>query len=224
MSVSNRLQAIELRRQGASYRQLRAQFGIAKSTLWRWLKAGGVVETCPQRLTDLKRLAQQKGAAVVKARRIERTRVAMSAAAQSSLQFRIYLHETADPIAARIYWATELNCEAIQAAPVTWKRHKPTRHRYNTGAGYHGLLRVRVPKSTDLNRRIAGWIDGMSLIGESSKGRTRDFDSRYPGSSPGSPASVAERAMTSYATQIRNRIFGRDRWDGGLLQEVEAHS
>ena len=284
MSASDQLQAIELRRQGASYQQLRAQFGIAKSTLWRWLKAGGVVETQPQRLTELKRLAQQKGAALVKARRIERTQALITSAskeigplsrcdlwmlgialywAEGSKQrpgyistrvifsnsdaaavrlfivwlkeicgitdeqmvFEIYLHETADAQSARQYWAHALGLPIAALQRVYWKRHHLSTRRRNTGDGYHGLVRVKVRRSTALNRKIAGWIQGVAKsIGESSKGRTRDFESRYPGSSPGSPAIVAERATTSGATPMKNRVFGRDRWDGGLLQEVERNS
>ncbi len=38
-------------------------------------------------------------------------------------------------------------------------QHKP--HRHNTGSGYYGILKIRVRRSADLNRRIAGWVEGI---------------------------------------------------------------
>ena len=73
MRRSDRAEAVELRRNGATYQRLMQQFGMAKSTLWHWLKSEGLVETQPQRLTELKRIAQRKAAATVKAARLART-------------------------------------------------------------------------------------------------------------------------------------------------------
>ena len=80
MKATQRVEAIHLRRSGVSYQAILGQLGVAKSTLWRWLKGEGLVETHPQRLTEIKRLAQQKAAAVVKARRIARTQTIVEAA------------------------------------------------------------------------------------------------------------------------------------------------
>ena len=226
MKGSERAQAIALRRDGASYQKIRQGLGIAKSTLWRWLKNEGLVESQSQQLTELRRTAQRKAVNAVRRTRLEKTHTIMSearrdidqitlselrligaalywaegakqkehkgqASAQvvfsntdprmlrvfvaflhqccgiepSTLRFRIYLHETADATDARIYWHHQLGIEAITTAPVTWKRHKRSVHRVNVGAGYHGLLRIIVPSSTDLNRRISGWIDGMCEVG-----------------------------------------------------------
>ncbi|MBI3323870.1 MAG: helix-turn-helix domain-containing protein [Candidatus Omnitrophica bacterium] len=222
-----RREAVQLRRDGVSYHELLGRFGIAKSTLWRWLRAEGLVATQPQRLTtELRRLAQQRGAAIVKARRIERSRVIIEEArgqvgslsprelwligtalywaegakqkdatpsegvvfsntdpamlrlfvrflteccgvCASSLRFRLCIHEQADPTVAKMFWFNELGIETIQTAPVSWKRHQPVTRRTNVGERYHGLLRIAVGKSTDLNRRIRGWIDGVcATVGE----------------------------------------------------------
>ena len=82
MKRPERFEALQLRRQGCSYEHIRQQLGIAKSTLWRWLKTEGLVETQPQRLTELRQLAQQKGAATVKARRLARTQAIIAQASQ----------------------------------------------------------------------------------------------------------------------------------------------
>ena len=108
LKQDQRLEAIRLRRHNLTSQDILCRLPVAKSTLWRWLKAEGLVETQPQRLTELRRLAQQ-----------------------------------------------------------SWKRHRPTIFRRNVGNTYHGLLRIVVPKSSDLNRRINGWIHGMCVaIGE----------------------------------------------------------
>ncbi len=80
MKRSERLTAVGLRRDGASYVELRQQFGMATSTLWRWLKAEGLVANQPQEFTVLRRMAQAKGAETVKAQRIARTRAIIAQA------------------------------------------------------------------------------------------------------------------------------------------------
>ena len=228
LKQDQRLEALRLRRHNLTYQDILCRLPVAKSTLWRWLKAEGLVETQPQRLTELRRLAQQKGAAVVRQKRIRRTELLIEEGKQeiglltsrdllilgialywaegakqkeyntqvservvfsntdprmlqlfvtflkeccgvlpSTLSFRIYLHETADATAARTYWSHHMGLEVIHTAPITWKRHRPTIFRRNIGNTYHGLLRIVVPKSSDLNRRINGWIHGMCIaVGE----------------------------------------------------------
>ena len=40
-------------------------------------------------------------------------------------------------------------------------RHKPTTTRKNIGAAYHGCLAIRVSRSTEFGRQIAGWFEGL---------------------------------------------------------------
>ncbi|MBI3319058.1 MAG: helix-turn-helix domain-containing protein [Candidatus Omnitrophica bacterium] len=225
-SLSQR-EAVQLRRDGVTYREIQGRLGITKSTLWRWLKAEGLVDGQSQQYTERRLVAQKKAAEPVRRHRLHRTQLMMEEAYQEvgvltsrelkligtalywaegskqntstriseqvvfsntdprmlrlfvdflnrcyaiqpdDLRFRIYLHETADAETARQYWFSRLGMSAIQAAPITWKRHKPTVFRSNVGSGYYGLLRIIVPRSTNLNRRITGWINGMvHAIGE----------------------------------------------------------
>ncbi len=250
MKPSLRSQTIERRRAGATYRELMAECGIAKSTLWRWLKAEGLVNRQPQAYTERRRAAQRKGAAVVRLARLQRTQAILSRARAEiealtdrelcligaalywaegakqrehkqqvseqvlfsntdprmlrlfvqfllrccgvqveQLKFRIYLHETAAATDARAYWADAMRLESIRQAPISWKRHKPATRRTNCGSGYHGLLRIIVARSSSLNRRITGWIEGLGTgVGEWCNGSTGAFGAPRPGSSPGSPA------------------------------------
>ncbi len=252
MKSAERVDALRLRRTGSSYQAILSELGVAKSTLWRWLKAAGMVETQPQRLTELRRLAQQKGAAMVKAQRIVRTEAIVQTASREigslsprdlwllgvafywaegakqkpnhvsaqvifcnsdpaairlfmrwivescqvsseRLGFEIYLHETADGPRAQQYWAKELNLPLEKLTRIRWKRHRPATRRTNTGDSYHGLIRVRVARSCELNRRIAGWIVGVNQSLGSGVMVTRlTLDQKTPGSTPGSPALLRE--------------------------------
>lgn len=44
---------------------------------------------------------------------------------------------------------------------IYFKRHKINTKRKNIGNNYFGLLRISVKKSSSLNRKIQGWIEGM---------------------------------------------------------------
>ncbi len=228
MRSVDRRAAVQLRRQGLSYRELQAHLHVAKSTLWRWLQAEGLVAATAQQRRELRQLAQHRAAQAVHRLRLERTAAIIREASQdvgaltvrelrligaalywaegakqkeqnnqvseqvvfvnsdprmvrlfvkfleqccqitaADLTFRIYLHETASALEARTYWGNALGLEAVHMAPITWKRHQPVRFRRDhVGARYHGLLRVIVRKSSGLNRRITGWIQGMCAGGE----------------------------------------------------------
>ncbi len=78
---------------------------------------------------------------------------------RNALRFDLYIHETADAEVAKEFWSKELGIVTSQIKTY-FKRAKIT-GRHNIGRTYHGVLRINVPKSTDLNRRIAGWIEGV---------------------------------------------------------------
>jgi hypothetical protein len=72
--------AIELRKQGLTYREIMAQIPIAKSTLSDWLHSVGLSKYQKQRLTAKKLEAIGKGGAAKRAQRITRTEKIMAAA------------------------------------------------------------------------------------------------------------------------------------------------
>lgn len=64
-----------------------------------------------------------------------------------------------------LYWSRELNIPLNQFQKpffqrVQWKKL------YDHPEEYHGVLRIRVSKSTDLLRKIHGWIEGIKLAVE----------------------------------------------------------
>ena len=245
---AKRAGAIQPRQNGATNQEILQQLGMAKSTLWRWLKSEGFVETQPQKLTALKRMAQQKAVVAVRAGRLRRTRAAMEQGQREigglsqrdlwvlgvalywaegtkqkphniaqrvvltnsdpemvklfvqwlrdicgipreQLNFELCIHKSGNIVAAQHFWASALQVPAEQFR-IRLKQHTVAPHRRNTADGYVGLVRVTVRRSVVLNRRIAGWIQGLcQSVGESANGKPSDFGSEYPGSIPGSPAS-----------------------------------
>jgi hypothetical protein len=77
------------------------------------------------------------------------------------LTYRLAIHETADLQDALDYWRKKLRISKSRDIKVFIKKHKPLTNRKNKNNNYHGLFVIRVKKSTDLNRKIWGWIKAM---------------------------------------------------------------
>ncbi len=77
---------------------------------------------------------------------------------KEDLHYSIYIHRTADIEAARKYWG---NLVKTDIKKIYLKTHNPKSNKKNYDENYHGLLRIDVRRSTDLNRKITGWILGM---------------------------------------------------------------
>lgn len=78
------------------------------------------------------------------------------------IYFEIYTHEHCDPDRAKIFWSKILNKDISDFGLVRFKKDKGNPCRKNRGESYYGLLRVRVKRSTNLNRKIMGWVEGLS--------------------------------------------------------------
>lgn len=82
---------------------------------------------------------------------------------KKDISCEIYLHETARirETSIRNYWSETLGIPLIQFKKIRWKKNKINTKRKNTGKDYNGLVRITVGKSTDFNRKITGWIEGI---------------------------------------------------------------
>ncbi len=80
----------------------------------------------------------------------------------NKIYFEIYIHEHSDTELSRVFWSKIINVESIYLDKIRLKKDKGNSYRKNTGATYHGLLRIGVRKSTNLNRKIMGWVEGLS--------------------------------------------------------------
>lgn len=83
---------------------------------------------------------------------------------QQDIHYEIYIHKSYQSKKDQIlhYWAN-----AIQAHEsyfrIYFKQHHVKSKRKNIEE-HSGVLRIRVKKSTDLNRKISGWIEGLENL------------------------------------------------------------
>ena len=73
--------------------------------------------------------------------------------------YELYIHKTANWKNARKYWSKIISIPP-QKIRIYFKHNKIQTKRKNIGNDYYGLIMVRVKKSTNLNRKITGWIEG----------------------------------------------------------------
>lgn len=105
--------------------------------------------------------------------------------------YELYIHDNSRNRLAIIksYWAKNLGVSAGNIQRVYYKKNKVGSNRKNIGDQYKGLVRVIVRKSTFLNRKIAGWIEGLNNnIGGLCNGSTPLFGRGSSGSNPDPPA------------------------------------
>jgi hypothetical protein len=83
--------------------------------------------------------------------------------AESEINFELHLHENNRYRleAVKNFWAKISKMPVEKFQIVRYKTHKPKTKRYNIGDLYYGCLQVRVNASSTLNRKIAGWIEGI---------------------------------------------------------------
>ncbi|PIZ66552.1 hypothetical protein CO051_00720 [Candidatus Roizmanbacteria bacterium CG_4_9_14_0_2_um_filter_39_13] len=77
------------------------------------------------------------------------------------VKLELYIHESADIKKAIDYWRDKLKVDQSTYIATRLKKHSISSNRKNAGESYHGLMRVTVPKSTNLNRKILGWVQGI---------------------------------------------------------------
>lgn len=76
------------------------------------------------------------------------------------IKYELYIHENSfnKLETVKMYWAKVLG-NPIDV--VYFKKNKQSVYRRNTGEDYYGLVRVTVKKSSYLNRKISGWVNGV---------------------------------------------------------------
>ncbi len=82
---------------------------------------------------------------------------------KKDINFWLFLHETSRErlLEVQKYWAKATGFKIENFQKVSWKKHKINTKRKNIGENYYGLLRIIVKRSVNLNRKIAGWIEGI---------------------------------------------------------------
>jgi hypothetical protein len=83
---------------------------------------------------------------------------------EDEISLSIYLHDSAKHRIREIqkYWSKSLKLRINRFEKIYFKRGSTKSFRKNTGVGYYGQVRVSVLRSTNLNRRIHGWVLGIT--------------------------------------------------------------
>lgn len=74
------------------------------------------------------------------------------------IKYELYTHETGNIQKAVDFWSKTLSCDSSRIK-VYLKKHKIQMARKNGTDSYRGLVRIRVRKSSILNRKISAWIE-----------------------------------------------------------------
>ena len=82
---------------------------------------------------------------------------------RAEISFSIYLHDTAAHRINEIqeYWSKTLKLSINKFEKIYFKPSSGKSFRKNMGVGYYGQIRVVVARSTNLNRKIEGWVLGI---------------------------------------------------------------
>ncbi|MFH1820360.1 MAG: hypothetical protein ABH805_00330 [Candidatus Nealsonbacteria bacterium] len=76
------------------------------------------------------------------------------------ITYELYIHDTANWKKARKYWVNIINI-SYSELKVYFKHNKIKTKRKNIKDNYNGVIMVRVRRSTNLNRKIQGWIESI---------------------------------------------------------------
>ncbi len=81
------------------------------------------------------------------------------------IQFSIYIHENHRHNIEKVktFWSDATGFSIGKFDKIYYKKHKVKVYRRNTEENYHGLVRIRIRKSSALNRKITGWIEGICI-------------------------------------------------------------
>lgn len=82
---------------------------------------------------------------------------------KGEIHLSLYVHITrqADIDVISKFWAKYLDFPTTAITGVYWKKSKIRTVRKNIDDLYYGTMRVKVPMSSTLNRRVTGWIEGI---------------------------------------------------------------
>lgn len=77
--------------------------------------------------------------------------------------FEIFIHENHinELNNVKKYWSSITGFPVPNFKNIYLKKHNIKTNRKNIGNNYHGLLKIKVKESSTLNRRVAGWIEGI---------------------------------------------------------------
>ncbi len=84
----------------------------------------------------------------------------------TEIHFEIYIHRIYESRILEIknFWSKSTNFNISKFSKVYYKQHNIKTIRKNVGNMYNGVLRVVVCRSSNLNRKIAGWVRQIAYL------------------------------------------------------------
>lgn len=83
---------------------------------------------------------------------------------KEQIAFELYIHQSSkDRVPLVIEYWRKIVKNTKDHIPTYFKKDKIRTLRKNIGENYYGVLRIKVRRSTDLNRKIAGWVQGVCI-------------------------------------------------------------
>ena len=85
---------------------------------------------------------------------------------KNDIYFQIYIHENHKKslLEVKKSWSNITGFELSYFNKVYFKKHKVKTIRHNSGDNYKGILNILVRKSSNFNRKISGWVEGIEDI------------------------------------------------------------
>ncbi|MEP7166351.1 MAG: hypothetical protein ABI758_00045 [Candidatus Woesebacteria bacterium] len=85
---------------------------------------------------------------------------------REDVYFNLHIHDThRSRVNEHIaFWNKVIGMRYNSLEKVYFKKHNPSPKRKNLNQSYHGQLNVKIRNSVDLNRKIAGWVEGICHI------------------------------------------------------------
>lgn len=83
---------------------------------------------------------------------------------REKIDFDIYLHESNRHEISKViqYWSAHTGFAQNHFRHIYFKKNKINTKRKNIGSSYFGLLKIKVKSSSDLIRKISGWIKAIN--------------------------------------------------------------
>lgn len=77
------------------------------------------------------------------------------------VHYELYVHDNGNANEIKDFWVKYLNLSPNQVLKTRIKKGSLSGYRKNKGDKYVGLIRINVRRSTNLNRRIMGWVEAL---------------------------------------------------------------
>jgi len=80
---------------------------------------------------------------------------------KKNMDMRLYIHETGDEEKSLKYWSKIVGVPVVRFRKTVFKKHNIKTNRKVDNNNYFGLLDITVKRSTNLNRKLMGWVEGI---------------------------------------------------------------